>query len=266
VISVLCREDFLWYPSDMSDSKFSPLLHAPLTKTLCTLFDHLPDTCFFVKDSASRFVHVNRALLERLGLREVGEIAGTTDHDRYPPHIARQLVEDDREAMTTGQPLVARAEVLFDRNGRLEWFSTTKYPVIEGATALGIAGITRRCGGGPLRNPANHGAAKAIELVIRDPQRLWTVEALAAAAGLSTRQLNRQFLAEVGMGPRDFLLKTRLHAAAGELRQGSEAIIEIAAKYGFCDQSAFTRQFRRILGTTPALYRSGFGSNSHLVS
>ncbi len=122
-----------------------------------------------------------------------------------------------------------------------------------------------RLGRGHTRNPANHGAAKAIELVSRDPQRPWTVEALAAAAGLSTRQLNRQFLAEVGMGPRDFLLKTRLHAAAGELRHGSEAIIEIAAKYGFCDQSAFTRQFRRILGTTPALYRSGFGSNSHLV-
>jgi len=124
-------------------------------------------------------------LLERLGRREVSEIAGTTDHDRYPPRIARQLVEDDLFTIASGQPLVARAEVLFDRNGRLEWFSTTKYPVTEETKALGVAGITRRCGG----------------------------------------------------GPRDFLLKTRLHAAAGELRHGSEAIIEIAAKYGFCDQS-----------------------------
>jgi len=248
----------------MADPKSLHLLRAPLTKTLCALFDHLPDTYFFVKDAGSCFVHANRALLECHGLRDVSEIAGTTDHDRYPPHIARQLIEDDRHAMATGQPLVARAEVLFDRNGRLEWFSTTKYPLTEGTKVLGIAGITRRCGGGPIRNPANHGATKVIGLVSRDPQRPWNVEALALAAGLSTRQLNRQFLAEVGMGPRDFLLKTRLHAAAGDLRRSGEPIIEIAAKYGFCDQSAFTRQFRRILGTTPALYRSGLSSKSNL--
>jgi AraC-like DNA-binding protein len=240
----------------------SRLLRAPLAQTLCALFDHLPDTYFFVKDAGSRFVHVNSALLDRLGLRDVSAISGTMDHDRYPPHIARHLVEGDRLVMKSGEPIVAKAEVLFDRGGRLEWFSTTKYPVTEGTKVLGIAGITRRCGGGPIRDPANHGAAKAIELVSRDPKRLWSVEALASAAGLSVRQLHRQFLAEVGMGPRDFVLKTRLHAAAGELRRSGAPIIEIASEYGFCDQSAFTRQFRRILGTTPALYRSGYLSGS----
>lgn len=240
----------------------SRILRAPAVQALCALFDHLPDTCFFVKDAGSRFVHVNRALLDRLGMREVSEIAGTTDHDRYPPHIARQLVEGDRLVMGSREPIVAKAEVLFDRGGILEWFSTTKYPVIEGSKVIGIAGITRRCGGGPIRDPANHGAAKAIELVSRDPKRCWSVEALASVAGLSARQLHRQFLAEVGMGPRDFVLHTRLYAAAGELRRSGAAIVEIASVYGFCDQSAFTRQFRRILGTTPALYRSGHHSGS----
>jgi AraC-like DNA-binding protein len=240
----------------MDASGLSDLLRSPLAKTLCALFEHLPDTFFFLKDAQSRFVHVNRALLERLGLREVSEIVGTSDHDRYPPEIAHLLIEGDREVMGSGQPLLGRAEVLFERSGALAWFSTDKYPVMDGTKALGVAGITRRCGESAIRDPANHGAAKAIRLVSRDPQRFWSVESLAAAAGLSTRQLHRQFLSEIGIGPRDFLLKTRLHAAAAELRRESEPIIEIAAKYGFCDQSSFTRQFRRILGITPGLYRS----------
>jgi AraC-like DNA-binding protein len=240
----------------MAAPELSDLLRCPLASTLCALFEHIPDTFLFLKDAQSRFVHVNRALLERLGLREVSEIAGTSDHDRYPPQIARVLVEGDRQVMVSGQPLLGRAEVLFERSGALAWFSTDKYPVMDGTKALGVAGITRRCGEAAIRDPANHGAAKAIRLVSRDPQRLWSVESLAAAAGLSTRQLHRQFLSEIGMGPRDFLLKTRLYAAAAELRRESEPVIEIATKYGFCDQSAFTRQFRRILGITPALYRS----------
>lgn len=258
----MCREDILWYLSDMADAKSTRLLRTPMARTLCALFDHVPDVYFFIKDSASRFVHVNRALLERLGLREVSEIAGSTDHDRYPPHIARQLIEGDRLAMMSGEPIVAKAEVLFDHGGSLEWFSTTKYPLMAGSSPLGIAGITRKCGGSPIRGTDQYGAAKAIDLVSRDPQRLWSVEALATAVGLSTRQLHRQFLAEVGMGPRDFLLKTRLHAAAGDLRRRGTPIVEIASKYGFCDQSAFTRQFRRTLGITPALYRSAFRRNS----
>jgi AraC-like DNA-binding protein len=240
----------------MAISRHPDLLSNPLTKTLFALFEHIPDIFFFVKDAESRFVHVNKALLERLGLSEVSEIIGTSDHDRYPPQIARLLVDGDQQVMATGQPTLGRAEVLFDRNGALAWFSTYKYPVINGTTPLGVAGITRQCGESTIRDPANHGAAKAIRLVSRDPQCAWSVEALAAAAGLSARQLNRQFLSEVGMGPREFLLKTRLHAAAEELRSSSKPIIDIAGRYGFCDQSAFTRQFRRILGTTPALYRS----------
>jgi AraC-like DNA-binding protein len=39
-------------------------------------------------------------------------------------------------------------------------------------------------------------------------------------------------------------------------------IVEITAEYGFCDQSTFTRRFRRIPGTTPVLYRSGYHSGS----
>ncbi|MEY5011126.1 MAG: hypothetical protein RLZZ253_2265 [Verrucomicrobiota bacterium] len=240
----------------MANDGLADLLSNPLASSLCALFEHIPDTFLFLKDAQSRFVHVNRALLERLGLRAVSEIAGTSDYDRYPPQIARLLVEGDRQVMVSGQPLLGRAEVLFERSGVLAWFSTDKYPVMDGTKVLGVAGITRRCGEVAMRDPSNHGAAKAIRLVSQDPQRLWSVEVLAAAAGLSTRQLHRQFLSEIGMGPRDFLLKTRLYAAAAELRRGSKPIIEIAANYGFCDQSSFTRQFRRVLGATPASYRS----------
>ena len=45
------------------------------------LFDHIPDTVFFLKDSAGRYLAVNQSLVERCGLRE-------------KPQLVAQLIED----------------------------------------------------------------------------------------------------------------------------------------------------------------------------
>ena len=104
----------------------SGLLDSPVAAAMIKLFEHVPDTYFFLKDSLSRFAHVNQALLERLGLDDVSQIVGTSDHDRYPPHVADQLVEGDKRVMESGDPFINHADILFDHRGRLEWFSTSK--------------------------------------------------------------------------------------------------------------------------------------------
>lgn len=234
------------------------LLNSPMAKALAALFDHLPDVCFFVKDSESRFLHVNRTLLDRLSLASLGEIVGTSDHHRYPAHIADRLVAGDRRVMESGEALIDHAEVLFDREGRLEWFSTSKFPVIESGVAIGVVGITRPCSARPGPEPGVFGAARAIDLISADPANPWRIPELAKRCGLSDRQLHRQFLRLVKMSPSEFLLRSRLHAASADLRRTSEPLASLAEKYGFCDQSAFTRQFRRIIGTTPAKHRDSF--------
>ena len=220
------------------------------------LFDCRPDVCFFVKNERSEFVHVNRALLHRLGLVQLSQIVGTTDHDRYPKQIADELVAGDQRLMEKGESLVDHAEVLFDEAGSLEWFSTTKHPVYdEEGDPLGVVGITRSF---TARAPSPMGfsaAEKVIRIISRSPASKHRVAQLAKKVGISERQLHRQFLELVKMSPREFLLRSRIQAAAADLRGSRESIASLADKYGFCDQSAFTRQFRSLLGMTPGKYR-----------
>ena len=236
------------------------LLSAPLTLTLTRLFDHLEDVCFFVKDEESRFLHVNRTLLLRLGLKDADDILGTTDRERYPAPVADQLMEGDREVMDRGKPLIEHAEVLFDHQGKLEWFSTTKYPILaETGNPLGVVGITRSLSKGFSRTNGrardNSIAAQAIDWISDNPSTHLRVHEVAKKFGISERQLHRQFLDLVKMTPSEFILRSRVHAAAADLRRSDENIASLAEKYGFCDQSSFTRQFRRLLGITPARYR-----------
>lgn len=241
-------------------SSFPEVFSNPLTISLMKIFDHLEEVCFFIKDHNSRFLHVNQTLLLRLGLRNVEEMIGTTDHERYPAPVADQLTMGDQDVMRTGNPLVDHAEVLFAHQGKLEWFSTSKYPILspEGE-ALGVVGITRslsqgisEAGGRGLENSA---ATQVIDWISESPSSRFRVRDLARRSGISERQLHRQFVDLVKMTPSEFILRSRVHAAAADLRHSDETIASLAEKYGFCDQSSFTRQFRRLLGITPARYR-----------
>jgi AraC family transcriptional regulator len=76
---------------------------------------------------------------------------------------------------------------------------------------------------------------------------------MANAAGMSTFHFTRLFKRTMGMSPHQYLVEVRVHSAHALLSAGSErpSLAEVAAAVGFSDQSHLTRQFKRILGTTP---------------
>jgi len=241
------------YSSCQSNSE---LLDSPVAAAMIKLFEHIPDTYFFVKDSQSRFVHVNQALLQRIGLEEVSQIVGTSDHDRYPPHVADQLVEGDKRVMESGDPFINHADILFDYRGRLEWFSTSKYPILDDdGTPLGVVGTTRRFPNRQSRKNTDHAAENSIDFICANPTSRIRVTDLAEQFGISERQLHRQFIKVIGMNPQNFILRTRIQASAADLRKTTESLADLATKYGFCDQSAYSRQFWKLIGTTPGEYR-----------
>ena len=73
------------------------------------------------------------------------------------------------------------------------------------------------------------------------------------AAGISPFHLTRIFKKAIGMSPHQYLIEVRVHSANALLAAGPEhpSLAEVAAAVGFSDQSHLTRQFKRILGTTP---------------
>jgi transcriptional regulator GlxA family with amidase domain len=78
---------------------------------------------------------------------------------------------------------------------------------------------------------------------------------LARIAHLSERQLNRRFQEAFRMSAQEFVVRTRIQAASDALLATDRPVAEIAQDHGFCDQSAFTRHFRRHIGETPLVFR-----------
>ncbi len=49
-------------------------------------------------------------------------------------------------------------------------------------------------------------------------------------------------------------MKCRIREACARLRTGRHSVARVAFDLGFCDQSNFTRHFRRHTGVTPTAY------------
>ena len=77
---------------------------------------------------------------------------------------------------------------------------------------------------------------------------------VARSLGLSARSFHRRLSGE-GISFQGLLEETRRELAEGLLRDPGHSLAEVAFLTGFSEQSAFTRAFRRWLGTTPARYR-----------
>ena len=222
------------------------------------LFDYMPEVYFFIKDEQCRFLRANRALLDRLGLKDERDIIGTTDYDRYPDQIAEQLVAGDRHVMDSGEPLINQAEVLFDETGKLDWFVTTKLPLRNGSgKSIGVIGIVRSHAGGRQLTASYSAVSEVIDCIQNNPGR-HRVADLAKRVGVSARHLNRLFQNALGIDVQQFLIRTRIQAAAAALRESDRRLIEISDELGFCDQSAFTKQFQKHLGSTPTAFRAKY--------
>jgi AraC-like DNA-binding protein len=82
------------------------------------------------------------------------------------------------------------------------------------------------------------------------------VDALARATGLGRRQLERRFLAIVGIPPKTACRVLRFQAALTKLRTaGRLSLSRVAMECGYHDQAHFTRDFRAFAGVTPGVYR-----------
>ena len=110
---------------------------------LRALLDNLPHNIYF-KDSASRFIRVNRAMANYFGLDNPDAAIGHTDFDYFREEHARQARADEERVMETGEPLVDREEMETWPDGTDTWVSTTKLPLYDqDGRIIGTFGISR---------------------------------------------------------------------------------------------------------------------------
>ncbi len=220
------------------------------------LFDRLPDVVFFLKDTRGRYVAVNETLVRRLGMRGKADLIGRTTRDLFPPPMGERDLEQDLGVCTTGRGISDLLELHLYPNHREGWCVTTKVP-IRGArrVVIGLAGTSRDVHA-PASPPGSfEDLAEAIRHIQEHFDRPLRVATLAAMARLSPYRFARRLELLFGLTPAQLIIKTRVDAAREMLRRRQARIGEIALACGYCDQSAFTRQFKAAVGLTPVQYR-----------
>jgi CheY-like chemotaxis protein/AraC-like DNA-binding protein len=81
------------------------------------------------------------------------------------------------------------------------------------------------------------------------------VTTAAEDIGLSSRQLGRVFVEQMGMAVKDYVTRVRIEAAKYLLRETSEKLEVLAEMVGLCDASHLARIFRLAGEYTPGSYR-----------
>lgn len=219
------------------------------------LFEHLPDVYFFVKDAEGRFVRVNRAFVKLVQAGSEREVIGKRDGDFFPEGQAQTFARDDRAVLETSQAMIEKAELVRHPDGSVDWFCTTKLPVLDAQErAIGICGITRDVK--RIESNSVHTAWQPVlDTMLAEYARPLDTASLAQRVGLSISQFNRQFRRRFQTTPRAYLTKVRVDVACHLLATTEISMAQIALRTGFYDQSHFTNQFVKHLGMPPSRYR-----------
>lgn len=108
---------------------------------------------------------------------------------------------------------------------------------------------------GWLAGLTDPGLGRALSAIHENPARDWTVNDLAAVAGMSRSAFAARFNDRVGASPLKYVSTWRLDLAADRLKAGGASIADIASRVGYGSEAAFTRAFKAQFGMPPAAFR-----------
>jgi AraC-like DNA-binding protein len=96
---------------------------------------------------------------------------------------------------------------------------------------------------------------RALAAIHEAPAHDWTIEELAARAGLARSSFSARFNTLVGKAPATYLADWRMNLAADMLRQSEASIGAISRSIGYDSDAGFSRAFKLKFGVSPKIYR-----------
>jgi AraC-like DNA-binding protein len=107
-----------------------------------------------------------------------------------------------------------------------------------------------------FRGMADPAIAAALRAIHADPQREWTVAALAAEASLSRATFARRFTQLLAIAPLGYVTDWRMALAREQLRTGDASLAAIARSLGYGSEFSFAAAFKRHHGVAPGRWRT----------
>ena len=220
------------------------------------LFDHVPDTAFFLKDQRGCYLAVNMSLVERCGLNEKRQLLGRHVTEIFPKELAELYAAQDQSVVRTGRPIIDHLELHWYAHRRPGWCLTTKLPMRNKAgSVVGVVGISRDLSAPGDREKIPASLTTALEYLETHCDERISPSSLARLANLPPVRFARLTKRIFRLTPNQLILQTRLHAAARLLAETGLPVAEIAHSCGFYDHSALTRAFRSATNMTPTQFR-----------
>ncbi len=141
------------------------------------------------------------------------------------------------------------------------------------AEVLFIQVLRAHIASGPERNKHSQGWLRAIF----DPQMgtalsaihdrvntPWTVESMAAAAGMSRSAFAARFKELLGQTPLEYVTEWRMQKAMQLLQRRDKKLTDVARSVGYESDAAFSKAFKRVVGANPGEYlKRGFEDQGH---
>ena len=189
--------------------------------------------CGFLGCDSRPFNPLLEALPRVLHLRE-----GANLEAGWLAYFVRAAIEESENKRAGGESILSRlSELMF-----LEVVRRYLASLPEEQTSW-LAGLRDRHVG------------QALNLLHGQPAFAWTLERLAGEVGLSRSALIERFTHFVGVPPMHYLTRWRMQVAAGLLTNGIDTVARVAAKVGYDSEAAFSRTFKKLVGTPPAAWR-----------
>jgi AraC-like DNA-binding protein len=101
----------------------------------------------------------------------------------------------------------------------------------------------------------DHRCNQAVEMVESLEGRIKVVE-LSRELGISYQTLERMFLQQVGVTPKQFIRNIRFQKTMEKLKGGARftTLGDLASECGFADQSHFIKEFKRLAQRLPSAF------------
>ncbi len=111
-----------------------------------------------------------------------------------------------------------------------------------------------RAGVGWLFALADKQMSTAMNAMHDDTAYRWTLQELAARAGMSRSTFALKFKETVGTSPMEYLAHWRMALAGDRLENSRDPISIIAPSLGYESEAAFSTAFKRVMGCSPRQY------------
>ena len=97
----------------------------------------------------------------------------------------------------------------------------------------------------------------AREEILQHPDKVWTLEEMAALGGYSVSRFSALYREQFGLSPKQDILNARIDLAARMLRYTNTPVAEVASACGFQTIHYFSKYFKQNKGLSPKMFRDG---------